>query len=127
MTTLLVIDDDADFTQSIKSILVASGYSVETALNGNDGIRLAKQVKPALILLDVMMTYDTEGLDTARRLHEDPTTRTIPILCITGIHVARDLNKPLLPDLDWLPVESILEKPVKPEKLLKTIAELLRA
>jgi two-component system, OmpR family, alkaline phosphatase synthesis response regulator PhoP len=78
------------------------------------------------MLLDVMMTYDSEGFDVARKLKEDPDTRRIPIICITGIRKALELPNGFEPDADWLPVKAVLEKPVKPDRLLKAVADALK-
>ncbi|HPP13418.1 MAG TPA: hypothetical protein PKW42_11875, partial [bacterium] len=65
----------------------------------------------------------TEGFDIARNLKNDATTCEIPVVIITGIR--KDMNLPFgfEPDEDWLPVKAVLEKPIKPETLLKTVRE----
>ncbi len=94
-----------------------------SASNGRDGIQKAKAEKPDLILLDVMMTTKSEGFDVARELHGDAHLRTTPVVMVTGVR--REMNLPFgfEPDGDWLPVKAVLEKPVKPEVLLKTIRD----
>ena len=120
-TTVLLIDDDIDF-QTVTSVLLESkGYTVLSASNGADGYLTAKADKPGVILLDVMMTYDSEGFEVARKLHEDPATKAIPVIMITGIKEALNLGAPIKPDHSWLPVVDVLEKPVKPDVLLKAI------
>jgi len=120
-TTVLLIDDDMDF-QTVTSVLLESeGYTVLSASNGADGYLTAKADKPGVILLDVMMTYDSEGFEVARKLHEDPATTAIPVIMITGIKDALNLGAPIKPDHSWLPVVNVLEKPVKPDVLLKAI------
>ena len=120
---ILVVDDDPDFSEAVSVLLEAKGYSVLTADNGQDGYKTAKAVKPDLILLDVMMAHKTEGFDVARNLKEDASTRNIPVVMVTGIR--KDMSIPFgyKPDNDWLPVKAVLEKPVKPELLLKTVEE----
>jgi len=122
---VLIIDDDAEYIEAISNLLDAKGYTVTSASNGKDGIQKAKAEGPDLILLDVMMTTKSEGFDVARELHEDAILRNIPIVMITGVR--REMNLPFgfEPDGDWLPVKAVLEKPVKPELLLKTIKENL--
>lgn len=120
-TTVLIIDDDIDFQAATAVLLESKGYTVSSANNGADGYLTAKADKPGVILLDVMMTYDSEGFEVARKLHEDPATTAIPVIMITGIKDAMNLAAPIKPDISWLPVTHILEKPVKSETLLKTI------
>ena len=122
---VLIIDDDVEYVEAITNLLDAKGYAVTSAHNGKEGIAAAQANTPDIILLDVMMTTKSEGFDVARELHEDTTLRGIPILMITGVR--REMNLPFgfEPDSDWLPVKAVLEKPVKPEQLLKRIAENL--
>ena len=58
---VLVIDDDNDFVESIMNLLEARGYAVASASNGKDGVQKAKDEKPDLVLLDVMMTTKDES------------------------------------------------------------------
>lgn len=123
---VLMIDDDPEFVDAISNLLDAKGYEVHTASNGKDGVAMAKAENPDIILLDVMMTTKHEGFDVARELHDDPTTKETTIIMMTGIR--REMNLPFgfEPDTTWLPVKAILEKPVKPEVLLKAIEKNIR-
>ena len=122
---ILIIDDDADFVEATTALLDAKGFEVVTAPDGESGFAAARSEKPDLMLLDVMMTYDSEGLDMAKKFKEDPQTRGIPVVMITGIRRAMNLNFNFESDEDWLPVKAVLEKPVKPEVLLDTIDKSL--
>lgn len=123
---VLMIDDDAEFIEAISNLLDAKGYDVVSANNGKDGIEMARKESPDIILLDVMMTTKSEGFDTAREIHKDGSINKIPIIMITGIR--REMNLPFgfEADQDWLPVKVVLEKPVKPEVLLKAVGENIR-
>jgi len=123
---VLMIDDDPEFVEAISNLLDAKGYEVHTASNGKDGVAMAKAENPDIILRDVMMTTKHEGFDVARELHDDPNTKETSIIMMTGIR--REMNLPFgfEPDNTWLPVKTFLEKPVKPEVLLKAIDEHIR-
>jgi len=123
---VLMIDDDPEFVEAISNLLDAKGYEVHTASNGKDGVAMAKAENPDIILLDVMMTTKHEGFDVARELHDDPNTKETSIIMMTGIR--REMNLPFgfEPDTTWLPVKTVLEKPVEPEVLLKAIGEHIR-
>jgi len=123
---VLIVDDDGDFVEAISTLLEAKGYEVVSAPEGKTGFSQAKKQLPGLIILDVMMTTKSEGFDVAKKLKSDPLTRDIPVVLITGIK--RDMNLPFgfEPDNDWLPVKAVLEKPVKPDLLLKTIEECIK-
>ncbi len=126
MAKILVVDDDVQWTDSVKDLLEHKGHTTVTAHNGVDGVAMALSERPDLILLDVMMVTDSEGFEVARKLHEDESTRGIPIILITGIRRAKNLPFGFEPDADWLPVKAVLEKPVKPEALFKAVAEILK-
>ena len=120
---VLMIDDDADFVEAITTLLEAKGYTVESAGNSQEGFKKAIKDVPDLILLDVMMTRKTEGFDMALSLKNESKTKNVPIVMITGIK--REMNLPFgfEPNDEWLPVKAVLEKPVKPEVLLKALEE----
>jgi two-component system alkaline phosphatase synthesis response regulator PhoP len=123
---VLMIDDDPEFVDAITNILDAKGYDVASANDGKKGVAMAKKVRPDIILLDVMMTTKTEGFDVAREMQKDENLKGTPVVMLTGIR--REMNLPFgfEPDADWLPVKAVLEKPVKPEVLLKTIEENIK-
>lgn len=122
---ILLIDDDADLTASNKELLEGSGYEVVSALDGTTGISKAKQTKPDLIVLDVMMKTETEGFDVSRALQEDPDLKGVPVILLTGIRKAMRLPFRFEPDKDWLPVKVVLEKPVPPPRFLEEVAKAL--
>ncbi len=122
---ILIIDDDPDFREAMATLLEAKGYSVETASDGEEGMKMVRKVMPGLILLDVMMSGRTEGFDVAKKLRADDSLKKIPIVMTTGIR--KDMNLPFgfEPDKDNLPVEAVLEKPVKPETLLLAVEKYI--
>jgi CheY-like chemotaxis protein len=123
---VLMIDDDPEFIEAITNVLDAKGYEVVSASNGKDGVEKAKAENPNIILLDVMMTTESEGFDVAREMAKDDSAKNIPVIILTGIRKAMSLPFGFEPDETWLPVKQVLEKPVKPEVLLKAIEENIR-
>ena len=123
---VLMIDDDPEFVEAITNILDAKGYDVVSAGDGKDGVAKAKQEKPDIILLDVMMTTKSEGFDVARELSKDANLKGTPVIMLTGVRKEMNLPFGFEPDADWLPVKAFLEKPVKPEVLLKTIEDNIK-
>ncbi len=124
LTKVLIIDDDEDFVEATKLLLEAQGYSVLTAASGQDGFAKVKQESPDIILLDMMMSYKTEGIDVAKAISEDAASKPIPIIMITGANKEVEYSLDMVPDKTKLPVKKILEKPVNPEKLLGEIKSL---
>lgn len=118
---ILIIDDDQDFLDAIKLFLESKGFTVFSAANGQEGFRAVKEEAPDLILLDMVMTYKTEGAETARALAADAAVREIPVILVTGARRGFSLPFELKPDKKSLPVKAVIEKPVDPEALLKTV------
>lgn len=82
---ILIIDDEEDFCKMIKKNLEIRGkLLVDIATNGKDGIRLAKKIKPNLILLDVIMP-EMDGSDVFSRIKDDKDTREIPVVFLTAV------------------------------------------
>lgn len=125
MAKILIVDDDAELLSSVKDVLESHGHSVTSAANGTEGEAKAREIKPDLMVLDVMMAHDSEGFEVARRLHEDPAMKDLPVIMLTGIRRAKNLPFRFEPDEDWLPVRVVLEKPVDPEALLKEVDRAL--
>jgi DNA-binding response OmpR family regulator len=126
--TLLVVDDDKDLAQSVNAYLTARGYEVVTATNGTEAIAWLNEHQPDLIVLDVMMDYEAEGLNLAYKLHCDERTRKIPIVILSGFLKQLDTQYDKFEFLlgrDW-PAAKMFEKPVKLAELADSIAALLR-
>ena len=81
---ILAVDDENDLLLIVKTALFSEGYDVITASNGPDGIALAQDHKPDLIVLDVMMPEMT-GFEVLEQLRQDPTTESIPVIMLTGL------------------------------------------
>ena len=122
---ILLVDDDRDFVESNKDLLEAQGYAILTAYDGAAGLELARRERPDLMILDVMMATDTEGFEISRKIPETPELRQMKVLLVTGIRKAMHLPFGFEPDESWLPVNEIMEKPIRPEKLLAKIEKLL--
>ncbi|MGQ9585586.1 MAG: response regulator [Anaerolineae bacterium] len=126
MARILVVDDDPDFVEVVRTILKSAGYEVVTASNGSQALRTMRAQKPDLILLDVMMSYVLDGLDVTREMAEDPTLRGIPTLIVsslTGVEGASGM----FPTDETVTADGWISKPVDPDDLLGRIADLLKA
>ena len=127
-TRLLMIDDDPDFVEGIKAILVGADYDVEVAYNPKDGFEALQSNPPDLLLLDIMMGRGAEGIMIARKIRKDPVLREIPVLIITGIREQMAYlfpGEPVHPR--FVPVDELVEKPVEPQFLLDRVSALLQA
>jgi CheY-like chemotaxis protein len=129
MAKILIIDDDPDIVLSVQMALEAVNHEVISAPNGKEGVEMIKSEKPDLIILDVMMDTKTEGFQLALKLHNpDPSSdfykfKDIPILMLTAIHSTTPLR--FEPDIDYLPVELFVDKPIDPDDLVNKVDWLL--
>ena len=126
---ILVVDDDRDLVASVQTFLQARGYDVETANSGAEARERLERRRPDLVVLDIMMDYDTDGFNVAFKLHEDPATTAIPVIIMSGFTKELDTKTHVFEPLmyrEW-PAAKFLEKPVKLAVLADTIAELLVA
>lgn len=122
MSKILVVDDDPDIVEAVRMTLESEGHEVLAARSGKEGMAMLEKEKPDLIILDVMMETHTEGFQMALKLHSpDPsskfaTFKDVPILMLTAIHSTTPLR--FEPDIDYLPVELFVDKPIDPDDLI---------
>jgi two-component system sensor histidine kinase/response regulator len=120
---ILVVDDDPDFVEYTRIVLESRGYEVESAATTELALRLMREEKPDVALLDVMMSYVLDGLNLTRQIRDDPQLRDIPLIMISAI-VSRE-EAQVFPTDEYLAVDAFLTKPVDPENLLEQVARLL--
>lgn len=129
MAKILVIDDDPDIVTAVQMVLEGAGHRVTSASSGRQGLEHVKSDRPDVIILDVMMESHTEGFELALKLHSpDPASewkafRNIPILMLTAIHSTTPLRYE--PDMDYLPVELFVDKPIDPSDLVGKVNWIL--
>jgi CheY-like chemotaxis protein len=122
---ILIADDDPDIVEVMKTVLEASGFEVDSAPNGQECLRKVRASKPDLLVLDVMMTTETEGFHVAYEIREDAALRDLPILMLTAIEQKTGFKFSPDTDEDFLPVQQFLTKPVEPDELVARVNELL--
>lgn len=124
---ILLIDDDRDFVLSAKTFLEGRGFKVDTAYNGTEGWEKIQSGKSDLIVLDIMMDYETEGFNLAYKLKGNPNLKKIPIIIVSGFpqHLDKLYDKfAFILDQDW-PAAAQFEKPVDLKELANTISRVL--
>ncbi len=118
--TVLLVDDSRAIRRILASTLVQAGYRVVEASNGEEGLTLAGEEAPDLILLDVDMPV-LDGLSTMRLLQADPELSAIPVLFLTARTSSSDAAAGLT-----LGARDYLRKPCAPEELLARVAGALQ-
>jgi two-component system alkaline phosphatase synthesis response regulator PhoP len=117
--TVLVVDDDPVIQKLLQVNFEMEGYDVVIAGDGEEGLALAREERPDLVLLDVMMPK-MNGLDVAAALKDDEVTRAIPIIMLSAKAQSSDVQAGL--DLG---VDDYVTKPFDPLELLERVSALL--
>jgi len=117
---ILVIDDDAKMRRQMAALLAAEGYAVVEARNGREGVALARQEKPALVLCDITMP-EMNGHRVLEALRTDAATAHLPFVFLTGWSEREDVRTGMN-----LGADDYLVKPVEPADLLAAVATRLR-
>jgi signal transduction histidine kinase/response regulator RpfG family c-di-GMP phosphodiesterase len=112
--TVLVVEDNADNMVTMEAIL-GNRFRIIPAVNGEDGLRLAAEFRPDLILLDMALP-GLDGMAVAARLKADPGLRHIPVIALTAQAMKGDRERILAAGC-----EDYLSKPIDPERLLRVI------
>lgn len=120
---VLLVDDDLGFLKATSLILEEAGYQVFTARDGRAGLAAAREHRPDLVVVDVIMNRPDEGFALARALRADRDLADVKILVLTA--VGQHYQMLFEPDEQWLPVDRVLEKPTPGEALVAEIASLL--
>ncbi len=118
--TILVVDDNADNALLMRELLTGKGYEVVVALQVEQAEQKIRLHHPDLILLDVVMPGKS-GYELCRELKEDPATRLIPVVMITGLTDREDKVRGIEAGAD-----DFLNKPIFPEELFARVKSLLK-
>lgn len=117
---ILLVDDEEDILNFLSYNLKKEGYEVYTALNGHDGIALAKKHKPHLIVLDVMMP-EMDGIETCRLMRENKELANLLIVFLS----ARSEDYTQIAGFDS-GADDYITKPIKPRVFISRIKALIR-
>ena len=115
---VLIIEDEADSAFLMRTFLESLGYQIEIAFNGTDGIALARQFSPDIILSDISLTEEMDGYTVARTIRNDSELNSIPLIAISGYGQPEDKERAKAAGFDIH-----LTKPLDLRRLENAIAE----
>ena len=121
---ILVVEDDPAAIRLMSYVLEGEGYEAVCAFNGKEALEKLEAEKPNLILLDIMMP-EMDGFAFCAKLRSSPKHQHLPVVLLTAVAKHIQETKYPLNGVMRSEAQEYLEKPIKPEELLKTIAELL--
>ena len=122
---IILVDDDQDFCEILKSRLEKEGFTVEVAYDGEQGLKKVKSNPPDLLILDVMMPKKS-GLEVCKELKADSAYKEIPIIMLTA--VAEQMGETTYTQYDAMSMEAedyIPKGPDCTEKVVKSVLEII--
>ncbi len=118
---ILIVDDEEFFIQPIKILLERNGFEIFVANDGMAGLQKARDVKPDLIMLDLMLP-GIDGYQICRLLKFDDKFKSIPVMIVTAKDTERDKELGIKSGAD-----SYMTKPLNPSELIGEISKLIAA
>lgn len=119
---ILVVDDEWLNRELMEAVLQSAGYDAALAGNRDRALKIARELQPDLILVDVRLHYDTEGYDLCRTLKTDPATAHLVVAMLSAMDSEADQDRAMQVGADGF-ISRMLETPV----MLDKIAQLLEA
>ena len=116
---ILIVEDNEKNRKLVRDTLQYKGYETIEAETGEDGVRLAKERLPALVLMDIQLP-GIDGITALGQLRADPATRGMPVIAITASVMAQDRQKIMAAGFD-----GYQGKPISVKELLETIRHIL--
>ena len=118
---ILIVEDNEKNRKLVRDTLQYKGYETIEAETGEDGVRLAKERLPALVLMDIQLP-GIDGITALGQLRADPATRAIPVIAITASVMSQDRQKIMAAGFD-----AYQGKPISVKEMLETVRRLLDA
>jgi two-component system, cell cycle response regulator DivK len=116
---ILVVEDNDKNRKLVRDVLTAKGYRLIEAETGEDGLRLAHEQRPALVLMDIQLP-GIDGIETLRRLRADAATAAIPVIAVTASAMTQDRQKILAAGFD-----AYQSKPISIRPFMDLVREVL--
>jgi len=121
MSTVLIVEDNDKNMKLARDVLQAKGYQTLEAITGEDGVRVAIEKKPDLVLMDIQLP-GINGIEALRRVRADPACARIPIVAFTASVTPTDRSQ-----ISAAGFDGFLSKPINLKEFLDTVKRLLEA
>jgi len=121
VSEILIVEDNDKNMKLVRDVLQAKGYRTIEAVTGEDGVRLARERRPALVLMDIQLP-GINGIEALRQIRADPATASIPVIAVTASVMASDRRNIVEAGFD-----AYVGKPLSLRKFLDAVAKALAA
>jgi two-component system cell cycle response regulator DivK len=116
---ILIVEDNPKNLKLVRDVLQVKGYRTIEAGTGEEGVQMAREQQPALVLMDIQLP-GLSGVEAFRELRADPTTRAIPVIAVTASVMAQERQKVMAAGFD-----GFQGKPISVRELLETVRSIL--
>jgi two-component system, cell cycle response regulator DivK len=119
MSTVLIVEDNEKNMKLARDVLQAKGYKTLEAVSGEDGVRLAKEKKPDLVLMDIQLP-GINGIEAFRQLRADSKTARIPVIALTASVTPTDRSA-----ISAAGFDAFVSKPINLKEFIDTVKRLV--
>jgi CheY-like chemotaxis protein len=116
---ILIVEDNDKNRKLVRDVLAFKGYRLAEAVTGEEGVRLARELRPALILMDIQLP-GISGIEALAQIRADESTRAIPVLAVTASAMSTDRSKILAAGFD-----GYQSKPINVKAFLEAVQGFL--
>ena len=116
---ILIVEDNPQSLKLVRDILQVKGYQTLETETGEEGVRLARERRPALILMDIQLP-GINGIEALQRLRADPVTSATPVIAVTASVMTQDRSRIMAAGFN-----GFQSKPISVRQLLATVREIL--
>jgi len=116
---ILIVEDNEKNRKLVRDVLAFKGYRLAEAETGEEGVRLARELRPALILMDIQLP-GISGIEALAQIRADESTRAIPVLAVTASAMSTDRSKILAAGFD-----GYQSKPINVKGFLEAVQAVL--
>ena len=120
MRKILIVDDQLEVRELVEVTLRSGNYKILQAKNAGEAVETAKKEKPDLVIMDIMMPGEMDGLEATRLLKEDPQTKASKIIMLTAKGQSTDLDEGFKVGADGYFI-----KPFSPLDLIRKVEEII--
>ena len=121
MSTILIVEDNEKNMKLARDVLQSKGYVTLEAVTGEDGVRMAIEKKPDLVLMDIQLP-GINGIEALRQVRADPGCASIPIVAFTASVMSSDRSQ-----ISAAGFDGFLSKPINLKEFLETVKRLLES